>query len=359
MLKPIKSIFFKKMLFSLLNERRKLNIVIYNKSIKNYLDINLSNYKILSWRYIKYEEDGKGKEYDNYNDKLLFEGEYLKGERNGKGKEFFSINVMKRYIPNEDQRKYKIKFEGEFLKGKRNGKGKEYNLYGNIIFEGEYLNGERNGEGKEYYSNRKLKFEGEYLKGKKWNGKLYDFKSDKIYELENGTGSVIEYNDNSYEMFIGKLINGKREGKGIEYLINLYVYPIKKYKIFEGEYLNDQRNRGREYIDKRIYFEGEYKKGKKWNGKIYDSQNVSYELKEGKGFIKEYNYYNKYNDYGDFLVFEGEYLNGERNGKGKEFYYDGKLKFEGEYLNGERNGKWKEYNHNGELFFEGEYLYDM
>jgi len=41
------------------------------------------------------------------------------------------------------------------------------------------------------------------------------------------------------------------------------------------------------------------------------------------------------------LIFEGEYLNGERNGKGKEYKCEGKLKFEGEYLNGERNGKGK------------------
>ena len=26
------------------------------------------------------------------------------------------------------------------------------------------------------------------------------------------------------------------------------------------------------------------------------------------------------------LMFEGEYLNGKRNGKGKEYYYNGKLK---------------------------------
>ena len=43
------------------------------------------------------------------------------------------------------------------------------------------------------------------------------------------------------------------------------------------------------------------------------------------------------------LIFEGEYLEGERNGKGKEYYYDGELIFEGEYLNGTRNGKGKEY----------------
>ena len=37
------------------------------------------------------------------------------------------------------------------------------------------------------------------------------------------------------------------------------------------------------------------------------------------------------------MVFEGEYLNGKKNGKGKEYYYNGNLKFEGKYLNGERN----------------------
>ena len=36
-------------------------------------------------------------------------------------------------------------------------------------------------------------------------------------------------------------------------------------------------------------------------------------------------------------------MNGEKNGKGKEFYFNGKLYFEGEYLNGERKGNGKEY----------------
>ena len=44
---------------------------------------------------------------------------------------------------------------------------------------------------------------------------------------------------------------------------------------------------------------------------------------------KEYNF-------DDELIFEGEYLNGKRNGKGKEYNFYGKLIFEGEYLNGER-----------------------
>ena len=34
------------------------------------------------------------------------------------------------------------------------------------------------------------------------------------------------------------------------------------------------------------------------------------------------------------LIFEGEYLNNKRHGKGKEYYDNGNQKFEGEYLNG-------------------------
>ena len=36
------------------------------------------------------------------------------------------------------------------------------------------------------------------------------------------------------------------------------------------------------------------------------------------------------------MKFEGEYLNGKRNGKGKEYYDNGKLLFEGNFLNGNR-----------------------
>ena len=56
------------------------------------------------------------------------------------------------------------------------------------------------------------------------------------------------------------------------------------------------------------------------------------------------------------LFYEGEYLNGKRNGKGKE-YSKGNIIFEGEYLNGYRwNGKSKKYNLEHELESEVEYL---
>ena len=53
-----------------------------------------------------------------------------------------------------------------------------------------------------------------------------------------------------------------------------------------------------------------------------------------------------------FLIYEGEYINGKRNGKGKEYNLEGKIIFEGEYLNRKRNGKGKEYYYNGSLKFE-------
>ena len=97
--------------------------------------------------------------------------------------------------------------------------------------------------------------------------------------------------------------------------------------------------------------EGEYLKGKKLNVKGYNNKKeIVYELKNGKGFIKEYYYDGK-------LTFEGEYLNGEKNGIGKEYsIFNDKLVFEGEYLNGEKNGIGKEYDGNGKVTFEGEYL---
>ena len=62
----------------------------------------------------------------------------------------------------------------------------------------------------------------------------------------------------------------------------------------------------------------------------------------------------EYNCYNDKVIFEGEYLNGQRNGKGKEFFDNGELKFEGEYLEGKRI-KGREFEKRGYIIYEGEY----
>ena len=214
-------------LFSYLDEKRKLKIIKYNKNLQQMNEISLFNYIILSGRYIEYESKTKGKEY-NWGNVLIYEGEFLNGERNGKGKEY-----------NNDG---DLIFEGEYSNGKRwNGKGiikkdfyfgynftlldfeykngnldgkvKEYylvNNYYNLSFEGEYSNGNKNGKAKEYYKNGKLRFEGEYLNGKKWNGKGYDRFDNIIYEIKNGQGHIKKYHRGGDLDFEGDYLNGKK-----------------------------------------------------------------------------------------------------------------------------------------------------
>ena len=93
--------------------------------------------------------------------------------------------------------------------------------------------------------------------------------------------------------FEGEYLNGKRNGKGIEYDI---------WRKKENIYLKG----------KKLKFEGEYFKGAKWNGKI-----------------KEY-----YDN--DKIQFEGEYKFGEKNGTAKEYDIYGNIVFIGKYFNGKR-----------------------
>ena len=59
MLENIKSSYLVKNLFTNLEERKKLEIVKYNKSLQDNLDIDLFNYKEFTKKYIIYEKNGK------------------------------------------------------------------------------------------------------------------------------------------------------------------------------------------------------------------------------------------------------------------------------------------------------------
>ena len=263
MLDNIKSTYFPEKIFAFTHDSTKLKLIKYNKSLQNKINIRLINYKIFSGRYIIYEENNQGKEYDSYSDSLTFEGEYLNGKRNGKGKEY--------------SRTRKLIYEGEYLNGKRNGKGKEYDDEGKLIFEGEYSN------------------------GKRWNGKGFVGNNHLLYELNNGKGYVKEY---SYDRLI-----------------------------YEGEYSNGERNgKGKEYSTFYLTFEGKYLNGKKWNGRLETTEdnNKLYELKNGNGHFIEIEFILRF-------FFEGEYINGSKNGIGKEYQF-GNLIYEGEYLNDLKNG---------------------
>ena len=147
------------------------------------------------------------------------------------------------------------------------------------------MNGKRNGKGKEYY-NGELILEGEFLNGK-YNGKIKKYESNKPKYVE--------------------MIPNEDEFVTIGYSTER----------------NDEKTKKGE-SDKFI-IEEEYLEGKKWEYKAYNEEDGQ---ERGKG--KEYYWNNE-------LIYEGEYLNRKRHGKGKE-YRLGKLIFEGEYINGRR---WK------------------
>ena len=128
----IKSTFFVRLLFSHIDEKVKLKIINYNKKLQNKLEINIYHYVFLSGKFVVIGQDGKGKEIQGKDKRIIFEGQYLNGKRNGKGKEYderkyldFGIlsDLVKEIKGKKNDKNY-VKFEGEYLNGKRNGKGK-------------------------------------------------------------------------------------------------------------------------------------------------------------------------------------------------------------------------------------------
>ena len=195
MLINVRSSYIAKIIFTYNEEEIKLKLIKYNKALQKKIDVNIINYKLFKGRYIIYESNGKGKEYNSNDDKLIYEGEYLKGQRNGKGWEYYQNGI--------------IKFFGEYLKGKRNGKGKEYNIYGGLKFDGEYLN------------NRKI------------IGIEYDFKGNILYKLNsnNNKETIKEEDINGNIIFKGEYLTKDEIKKETD---NFMLEIFQKNKNIEG-----------------------------------------------------------------------------------------------------------------------------
>ena len=141
------------------------------------------------------------------------------------------------------------------------------------------------GNGKEYNHYSFFIFEGEYINWKRWNGIGFDKDKNILYELKNGKGFVKEFN--------------------------------YKYIEFELEYKNwERKGTGKEYdYNGQVTFKGEYLNGKRLDGKGFDkNKNILYELKNGKGYVKEL--------INNYIEFEGEYKNGEKNWKRKRIFWE-------------------------------------
>ena len=196
-----------------------------------------------------------------------------------------------------------ILFEGEYVNCLKKGKGREYIYENYLLFEGKYLNNLRHGKGKEYYFDGKLHFEGEYFYGRRWNIKGYDANKNIISEIKNGKGYIKlcnicyqlrnegeylyglpngngkEYNGFNFKLsFEGEFLNHIKIGKGKQ-------YDLDGSFAFEGEFLYDNRIKGKEYCKGKLEFEGEYLYNNKYNGKRYDENGkVIYEWINGNEY---------------------------------------------------------------------------
>ena len=169
---------------------------------------------------------------------------------------------------------------------------------------------------------------------------------DKVYEF-----SCINFYNDKGEKYIGKVINGLKEGKGVLYYNKTNQKDIKRY---EGGFKKDKFegigimtwNSGMNYV-------GDFKNGLKegkgqlfWNNYYKFKEDLNIDKREGKGIL----YYYIGNRY------EGDYKNDKREGKGILYYYNND-RYEGEFKNDKREGKGIYTFENGDRY-EGDYKND-
>ncbi len=160
-------------------------------------------------------------------------------------------------------------------------------------------------EGMGYDMGRKFVFHG--------NGKLYDKKGELFYE--------------------GDFYDGKRNGKGKEYLLgNLY---------YEGDFLNGSKHgSGTQYVRGRLLYKGEFQHNTPYGSGISYSEDGSIS-KAGK-FIEGYYY-------------EGDLVDGKACGEGRLYYIGSlKLRYEGDMKDDKPNGNGIQYNF-GTCDYRGEF----
>ena len=193
----------------------------------------------------------------------------------------------------------------------------------------------------------------------KLNGKAI-MKNDKgiiigefVYVNGEANGLCKLYNDDGRLYFEGYLKNGYREGIGVEYDLNgnvifegLYEQGMKKKRIrIEDDYMIEYDEKGNRIIGYKMNDKCEkngicylYKDNKVWEVWKYDNNEKVCILIELKG-----NEMIEYNENGR-MIYRGGYIESKkyryiRNGFGKLYNNKGNLIYEGEWKNGMKQGK--------------------
>ena len=233
-------------------------------------------------------EDGNGTSFNN-NGKKVYKGGFKLGCYSGKGTlyEYNSFN--------------------DTLYGKFHGDGIKYFQYSESKeYKGQFNNGQYNGKGTKYKINGNEEYKGIFKNG----------------NLDSGFQNTLET-----KQYVGEINNGVKEGKGKHYIDN-------KLR-FEGLFKNNKFIQGIVYnINNKKFFDGKISEDNKKEGKFFMEDNI---------FEGTFEDFTNISDYViDFtnnceIIYEGEYKNGMKCGKGKE-YLTG---YEGEFLYGLYHGKGK------------------
>lgn len=283
------------------------------------------------------KKDGYFKDYAENGD-LISVTKYVNDVKQTDAEEVTKLDLQNEYYPDG-----KIKITETYRNGIPEGIRREYSEDGQILKSFIYSNGKITGEGiikedgvkeglwKEYYSDSTLKSEGEYKDDKKTGEWKYFYPDGKLEQAGKYTGSGKFTGKWKWFFPSGQLmleeeyLNGMKDGMHIEY--------DESGKITEeGEYVKDLEDGNwftysGDWLERGIYRDG---------------------LRNGKWV--SYNLVTKEAQTDSILIFAGNFI--EDNPDGKHFYYwdNGKLKEEGLYIMGKKEGDWLLYNYDGSPF---------
>ena len=171
------------------------------------------------------------------------------------------------FVP-EDEEKWLVR-KGNYFEGKINGQG-EYTYNDPVskvvlYYSGNMRNDQMDGQGTfwEVHPGRKIEFCGEWRENTLWNGERRSYLISGITIVEtvsNGIRSTdsFVFNQNNRLVYVGKLVNEKKEGTGLE------IHPEERWIMYIGEFVQGKREGfGTSYDRKgRVQYQGEWRQGR-------------------------------------------------------------------------------------------------
>lgn len=302
------------------------------------------------------EFQGSGKLFDD-NEIVKYQGKFVKSKRHGPGILFLSNNtrIEGKFVDDElvsgkvyekqehpenqpkNPQKGKtnkptdlLKYDGGFKNNQKHGNGTLLLKSGNK-FIGDFFDNKRSGNGKLYRKNGEVCYSGTWKNDKQSGKGMIKFKTGHKYEgevLDNKRQGQGVYYWNEHTFYTGNWENDERSGTG-----TLSRYGLV---IFEGEWMNDRYKSG-------IYNYHGDKSLSKYKGGFNEAGE-----RHGNGEVL----------WNDGSKYAGDWVDDVREGKGTEFFGDGKVKYVGDWKGGKKMGVGSYYFKNG-VKYEGDWVQDL